>query len=42
LLSELLQSLFYLACDTLATGVDTIVREAAGVTLHHKDLDLVF
>lgn len=30
------------ACDSFATCVDAIVREAAGVALRYQDLDFIF
>jgi hypothetical protein len=42
ILLEFFERLLNLVCDSFATCVDTIVREAASVALRHQDLELVF
>jgi hypothetical protein len=41
ILCQLLQLLLDLACDSLATRVDAVVGEAAGVALRYEDGELL-
>jgi hypothetical protein len=40
-LGQFLQLSFYLFCDTFATGINTIVREAASIALGYEDVQFI-